>query len=144
MELRPETNGMSIDVGTDVPGTLGLTDAELDRITAGSILIGDANSGPITVSAAITRSAATNLNLTTATNKNITFDASGAIDANSGNVTLTSDIAGSGGIFGGASTPHHVTETNPGRVSDIVGMSGSEANRRSLATASALSLPART
>ena len=59
--VRQRTSSTLIDVGgADVSTTtLGLTDAELDRVTAGTINIGDTNSGAITVSAAITRSAST-------------------------------------------------------------------------------------
>src|SRR5205814_3239934 len=71
--LRPFTNGTGIDLGqaTDtVGGPLALTDAELDLVTAGTINIGDANSGPITISAAIDRAASstTAINLTTGGN----------------------------------------------------------------------------
>lgn len=53
--LHPKTDGTRIDLGgADGPDTLGLTDAELDRISAATAQIGDANSGAITVSAAIT------------------------------------------------------------------------------------------
>lgn len=43
-----------IDVGTDSAGNLGLTDAELNLVTAGVLQIGDANSGSTSVTAAIT------------------------------------------------------------------------------------------
>ena len=53
--LRPKTAGTLIDLGgTDVSGMLGLTDTELDRITAGTVQIGDASSGAITVTAPLT------------------------------------------------------------------------------------------
>jgi mucin-19 len=66
--IRPRTTGTLINLGgADVlsgsPLTLGLTDAELDQITAGTLIIGDANSGNLTVSAAISRPAATNVQL---------------------------------------------------------------------------------
>jgi hypothetical protein len=66
--LRQRTNNNAIDLGgNDVRGTtLGLTDAELDRINTPRLLIGDANSGPITISQPISRTAATALQLTTA------------------------------------------------------------------------------
>jgi fibronectin-binding autotransporter adhesin len=70
--LRPRTAGTRVDLGgadvlTGSPLTLGLTDAELDRVTAGSLEIGGGNS-PLTVSAAITRPAATNLSLVSGVN----------------------------------------------------------------------------
>ncbi|MCI0684277.1 MAG: autotransporter-associated beta strand repeat-containing protein [Gemmataceae bacterium] len=54
--LRQLTNGVAINLGgADVVGVLGLTDAELDRVTAGVLKIGDANSGAMTISADISR-----------------------------------------------------------------------------------------
>jgi hypothetical protein len=47
--LQQTTNGRQIDLGTDTAGTLGLTDAELDRITAGSIAVGNNNAGTVTI-----------------------------------------------------------------------------------------------
>ena len=66
--LRPRTPGSQIDLGGDdvLSGsslTLGLTNAELDRVTAGALTIGDSASGKITVSAPITRSTSTNMKL---------------------------------------------------------------------------------
>ena len=56
--LQPETNGTLINVGgADVFGTtLGLTDAELDRITAGLVQIGNSNSGNINILFAVKKS----------------------------------------------------------------------------------------
>ncbi|MSR57620.1 MAG: matrixin family metalloprotease [Planctomycetaceae bacterium] len=54
--LRQFTDIVPIDLGTTTDttgGPLGLSDAELDRVTAGTINIGDTNSGTITVSADI-------------------------------------------------------------------------------------------
>ena len=56
--LRPNTIGTAIDVGSTggpTAGTLELSDAELDQVNAGTLQIGDSNSGAITVSAAISR-----------------------------------------------------------------------------------------
>ncbi len=88
--LRPHTAGTRIDLGgADVlsgsPLTLGLTDAELDRITAGTLTIGDAASGPITVSAAITRPSATDVRLVGA--GGIVFDP-GSLDTAGGTLVL--------------------------------------------------------
>src|SRR5207247_8423093 len=53
--LHQFENGTAIDLGgSDSAGTLGLSDAELDQITAGTLQIGDANSGDVTITAAIT------------------------------------------------------------------------------------------
>ncbi|MBX3293625.1 MAG: hypothetical protein KF881_12135, partial [Acidobacteria bacterium] len=51
--LRQRTNGVAIDLGavTDpATGPLGLNDAEIDRIAAAHLRIGNANSGPISFS----------------------------------------------------------------------------------------------
>src|SRR5690606_17337930 len=66
--IRPKTAGTQIDLGgadglTGSPLTLGLTDAELDRIFAATLDIGGAASGAIAVTADITRPAATHLQL---------------------------------------------------------------------------------
>lgn len=48
--IRPQTSGTEIELGgADAASVLGLTDAELDRITAGTLVLGDSNSGGITV-----------------------------------------------------------------------------------------------
>ncbi len=96
--VRPQTGGTTINLaGADAVGTLGLTDAELDRITAGTISIGDANNGAISVSGDITRSAATVMNLTGG--GAISF-AGGQFVSGGGNVNLnagtTIGVVGSG------------------------------------------------
>ena len=67
--LVPKSPGTLISLGgsdaVGTPSTLGLTDAELDRITAGSVWIGDADSGSITVLAEIQPLATDDLVLTT-------------------------------------------------------------------------------
>ncbi len=88
--LQPRTAGTKVDLGGgDVlagsPLTLGLTDAELDRVTAGTIQVGNASTGNINVSSPITIS--TNLNLTAAGGKTATLGSS--INAGTGNVTFT-------------------------------------------------------
>ena len=104
--LRQKTNAKAIDIGGADSGTqLGLTDAELDRVTAPTLNIGDANSGAVTVSAAITHpnnlsisvaSAVTiNQSITMAVNKSLTVttaSTSSAIDL----PTANSDLATSG------------------------------------------------
>src|SRR5262249_30268528 len=66
VSMRPRFTNGSIGInlgGADASGTLGLTDAELDLVTAANLNIGSSTSGAITVSGAITRSAMTNVNL---------------------------------------------------------------------------------
>ena len=47
--IQTATAGREIDLGTETIGRLSLTDAELDRISAGTLSIGNASSGAITV-----------------------------------------------------------------------------------------------
>jgi hypothetical protein len=52
--LRPQTSGTAIDLGGgDAPGTLGLSDFDLDRVIAGTIRVGSTSAGAVTVSQAI-------------------------------------------------------------------------------------------
>ncbi|MBI2481728.1 MAG: hypothetical protein HYV60_24705, partial [Planctomycetia bacterium] len=66
--IRPKTSTTGIDLGAStVAGKLALADAELDRITAAVLQIGDLNlNGPIDVTASISRPVATNVSLLTA------------------------------------------------------------------------------
>src|SRR6185369_6446894 len=82
----------SFDVFDVNPLTLGLADAELDRITAGTINIGDSNSGNLTLSATIDRTAATTINVTSGAN--ISFGTSGSLTSAGGKITLTSGSTG--------------------------------------------------
>jgi hypothetical protein len=52
--LANSTAGRQIDLGTNTPGKIGLTQAELDNITAAVLRIGTSSAGDITISAAIT------------------------------------------------------------------------------------------
>ncbi len=66
--IRQNTNGIAINLGeTQDPagGPLNLSDAELDRVTTGNLVIGNTNSGTITVTQPITRPASTNVFLIT-------------------------------------------------------------------------------
>ena len=59
------TPGRAIDLGTNTAGRLAITDAELDRITAGTLRIGSGASGPIDVSAVVSPGGTGILHLTT-------------------------------------------------------------------------------
>lgn len=92
--LRQRTNGREINLGSPVDSTANtveLSDAELDRITAGTINVGDANSGTLNVSANITRASATNLNITSGADINII---TGSLASAGGNVSLTPGASG--------------------------------------------------
>lgn len=99
VSLSPLTAGQSIDLGGgDGPGTLGLTDPELDRISAGTLQIGGVNAGPITFLADINRTISTNMRITAGANANIQLGTF-SLNAAGGDITLaTSD---SGGITTG-------------------------------------------
>jgi hypothetical protein len=86
--LKPYTPGVAIDLGLDLDptgGPLALTDAELDNFTTGTLVIGDATSGPINISANITRPAATHMQLIS--NGDITIS-SGQLHTAGGNLLL--------------------------------------------------------
>ncbi len=65
--IRQATAGRQISLGADAPTPappqLGLTNAELDQITANAIVIGDANTGDVGIYAAITPAHAATLSL---------------------------------------------------------------------------------
>ncbi|MGS1126455.1 filamentous hemagglutinin N-terminal domain-containing protein [Rhodanobacter sp. UC4437_H4] len=67
--IRQATAGRLISLGPDAPfpadPQLGVTSAELDQITANTIVIGDANSGDLGITAAIAPAHATTLSLNT-------------------------------------------------------------------------------
>ena len=68
--LEPASPGQAITIGgANGPGVLGLTQAELNRITAGVVQIGSSTAGPITIAAPLTNLTGTNvLTLDTAGN----------------------------------------------------------------------------
>jgi autotransporter-associated beta strand protein len=98
--VSPLSAGRAINLGSETVGLLCLTDAELDRMTTGTLQIGDANSGPILVSAPVDRIAGstTAIILTTGGNNSITYSSSGSLDAKNGNVSLLINPGGTGAI----------------------------------------------
>ncbi len=48
--ISPTTPGVTIDIGTDSSGSLGLTESELNCLSAGTVVIGGDTAGTITVS----------------------------------------------------------------------------------------------
>jgi hypothetical protein len=134
--LAPQTAARQINLGTETAGQLSLTDAELDRITAATIQIGDTNSGAITVSAAISRAAATNLSLTTAANQNLAFSGAGSLSAGNGNVTLTT--SGTGAITSGTAAADIMTVA--GRISLNAGSGGIGASGNGISLSTAIGL----
>lgn len=84
--LRQRTNGKAIAIGAaDSATQLGLTDIELDRITAGRLTIGNANSGAITISAIVSPLNYKNLAL----GNNTSFSATGGFLSDIGPTAAT-------------------------------------------------------
>jgi hypothetical protein len=76
--LRPYTNGVQINLGSNadpIGGPIRLSDAELDRVTCGTLNIGNASTSDITVSTNITRPVSTVINLTTGGQVNLNASA---------------------------------------------------------------------
>ncbi len=107
VSLRQQTNSVAIDLGSTIDataGTLELSDGELDRVFAGTLTIGNASSGAITVSNTISRGASTVIDLFS--NDDIVFN--GALDSFGGNVGLT--LAGTGSV----KVPHSGVDVSMG------------------------------
>ena len=96
----------------DAAGTLGLTDAELDTVTAGTLRVGSATSGNMTVSAALTPAGSTTLSLisggtvtenvgATITTTNLAVSSVGAVTLNQANdvTTLAANVTGANNAF---------------------------------------------
>lgn len=78
--LRPLTEGVGIDLGSTLdatPGQLELSDAELGVLTAGTLRLGDATTGPIKVSAILRPRGLRTLAFT----RDVTFAATGGFHA---------------------------------------------------------------
>ncbi|MGE0608365.1 MAG: beta strand repeat-containing protein, partial [Pirellulales bacterium] len=92
--IAQQTPGRAINIGTETAGRLSLTDAELDQITSPTLQIGDANSGAVTVTAAITH--ANNISLTSgaaiAINQSVTMAAGKSMSASGGSVVVNAAI----------------------------------------------------
>jgi hypothetical protein len=104
--LQPFSAARPLALGTKPAGSLGFTDAEIHKITAGLLQIGGGNSGAMTVTAAVTPTSdlaltsgagiAFNQSVTMALNKSLTATAS---STSAGAITLpnaTSTLAASG------------------------------------------------
>ncbi len=110
VSIRQETNGTLIDMGggdvlTGTPLTLGLTESELDRVTAGELHIGNANTGAITVTSDIDLSTvstgAGGGTVATLCLMNSTLLASSIVTATAGGIVVTNlaVVAGGAVIF---------------------------------------------
>ena len=113
--LQNKTAGVAINLGTETAGQLSLTDAELDRVTAGMLVIGrsDINPGVITVSNALTLPSTVsalqligpagitlNNNVTTTGSQTytgaVTLGANSTLNAGNGNILLPGTVSNSG------------------------------------------------
>ena len=113
--LQNKTAGVAINLGTETTGQLSLTDAELDRVTAGTLVIGRSgvNPGVITVSNALTLPSTVsalqligptgitlNNNVTTTGSQTytgaVTLGASSTLNAGSGNILLPGTVSNFG------------------------------------------------
>jgi len=102
--IATESSSRPVSLGVDTVGSLSLTDAELDRLVAGTLRIGDATfGGPITIAAAI--DVADNL---TPINALHLLSGGGLIDANPSGIDLTAPTLAIEG-FGGNGTSNLLT-----------------------------------
>src|SRR5205814_2013073 len=105
--LTPFTLSRTVDLGTNSVGNLGLTDVELDRVTASILQIGSALPqlmGNITVTSAITQFGS---NYTT-----LQLNTTGAVSNGGGSITVPNlDIFAGTGI-GTAATPLNTQVSN--------------------------------
>jgi hypothetical protein len=116
--IKPFTTGVAVNLGTStdpISGPLNLTPTEFGRITAGTIDIGDANSGAITVTADITRAASTAMNLTSGGAISFT---GGQVNTAGGNLSLSPGSAASVGV---AKTGTDVSMSSTGTLSFAAG-----------------------
>ena len=111
--LQPNTGGQLVNLGgADAGGTLGLTDAELDTVAAGTLRVGRANSGNMIISASLTPAGATTLSLisgsnvtenagATITETNLAINAVGSVTLNEANnlTTIAANVTGAGNAF---------------------------------------------
>ena len=63
VSIRPKTIGRNIDLGSSVMGQLSILQSDFNQINAGTIIIGNSQSGDLTISNAISRSTSTNIQL---------------------------------------------------------------------------------
>src|SRR5262249_15034377 len=100
--ISPLTANRPINLGTKTAGQLGLTNTELGRITSDTLNIGDSNTVPITIRAAISQPVNTMALVT-----GVGVSGAGAITNGTGSsALLTIDQAGNssyGGAIGGPS-----------------------------------------
>ncbi|WP_428665800.1 BspA family leucine-rich repeat surface protein [Runella sp.] len=123
--IKPFTAGREISIsnGLDaVTDPLMLSDLELDQVSTGTLIIGDANSGNVTVSQTVTRPASTNVRL-----------------VSGGDILLSGDVLISGGGFNtGGGTLLLDPGTSPAAVKPI--FNGTDVTASTLSFAGDLSI----
>src|SRR5262249_59506574 len=77
-QLGNVNSGAQIDLGTNITGKVGLTQTELNNVTAGALRVGSVTAGAITISAAITAPAGWNT-LTLVSNDAVGESAAGTL-----------------------------------------------------------------
>ncbi|MBU2222389.1 MAG: hypothetical protein KJ722_07205, partial [Candidatus Omnitrophica bacterium] len=144
--LLPRTSGYSIDLGTKTAGTLGLTSAEMDRLTTTNLVrIGNGSSGNIVISAAIAPANINTLTLQTGgtitqtaslTETNLRLDSAGAItmtNASNDVTTLAANVSGADNAFS-------YTDANSLIVGTVDGVAGITTNGGDLTLTAATDL----
>ncbi|WP_425618933.1 beta strand repeat-containing protein [Anatilimnocola sp. NA78] len=86
--LKPVTTNRAITVGSEVVGNVSLSDAELDLVEAATLVVGSATTGAITVTADITRTASTSVELISASSI-VQNSAAGSFNTGGGALLLT-------------------------------------------------------
>lgn len=92
--LKQQTNARPINLGTETAGSLSLEDSELDRVTAGKIKIGDANSGTVTIDDVISPLAYRTL----AIQRGVTITSSGGLDLEVTSATVYEKVQVAGAV----------------------------------------------
>ncbi|MDB5389867.1 MAG: hypothetical protein JWM11_5513, partial [Planctomycetaceae bacterium] len=116
----------SIDIGSTTDSAsnmLQLSNAELDHITAATIIIGDTKTSTITVSAAIQQSGDSNIQVVTG--RNIVFQDGAGWATNNGSLSFTANQAatGTGNFFGIEVNDATLMSTGSGNIA-LVGRGG--------------------
>ena len=144
-QLLPASNGFEVNVGgADSPGALGIADGELDRISAGTILVGSTTSGLLTVSAPITSGnhlflqsgsgAVVQNSIAMAANRNLRIETLGANLGTLSLATADADLSASGTGAITLISPRDIVLTPGSSVATVNGSINLSANQNSLPT----------
>jgi hypothetical protein len=123
VSLQVANSTRPIDIGTNLAGSLGLTDTELDFVSAPILNLGNATAGLSNVTANITRAAATAFNLGSGVRTTV---ASGVtLNTNGGSVTpVSSLLVVNGTIQGNVIVPTGSTLNGSGTINGNVSGAG--------------------